>query len=287
MTTVWSGLTVGSVYALVAVAYTIVFLPTGVFNFAQAQYLMIGTFVAYGCTLVFGVAPVLSVLIGIAVGALLSILEEVVAIRPLLGQGRHGELITTLGFAVMLDGVVALVYGDDPRTVPFFGPSNPLSVLGGRLLPQDLALIGVAILAALGTQLFLRRTMIGLASLASAEDRVAALLRGINGRALSIGAFVLAGSLCVAVGPIVAPQTFATSALGDSLAIQGFVAVAIGGFGSPTGSLVGGFVTGLTEAFTARYLGIFAQSSAVFILLLAVLMVRPTGLFGEREQRTI
>jgi branched-chain amino acid transport system permease protein len=148
-------------------------------------------------------------------------------------------------------------------------------------------LIALACSIALGAELITRRTNLGLASLATAEDRIAAMLRGIDVRTLSIGSFAVAGALCVAVGPFLAPKTFATFDLGDNLAIKGFVALAIGGFGSQKGALIGGLFTGLVEAGAARYLGAGYQTLSIFILLLAVLLVRPTGLFGEASVRAV
>jgi branched-chain amino acid transport system permease protein len=287
MTTVWSGLAVGAIYVLVGVAYNIVFLSTGVFNFAQAQFLMLGTFVTYTVVITLHMPFIAAIAAGLVIGAVISIVEERIAIRPLQGQGQHGELITTLGFAVLMAGIASLVWGSDPLPVPFFGSDRALTVLYGRVLPDELALIALASTMALGADLITRRTNLGLASLATAEDRIAAMLRGINVRTLSIGSFAVAGALCVAAGPLLAPKTFATFDLGDNLALKGFVALAIGGFGSHKGALVGGLITGLVEAGAARYFDVGYQNLAVFILLLGVLLVRPTGLFGERSHRAV
>ncbi|HUX87190.1 MAG TPA: branched-chain amino acid ABC transporter permease, partial [Chloroflexota bacterium] len=212
---------------------------------------------------------------------------EEAAIRPLRGAGLHGELVTTLGVAVFLDGVAVIIWGNQPLAVPFFGSEQALTVFSGRVLPAELILIVVGVAVAIGAEAFSHWTTFGLTSLATAEDWVAAMLRGINVRALSVGSFAAAGALAMAAGPFVAPKTFASFDLGDALAIKGFVALAIGGFGSQKGALIGGIVTGLVEAVTARYLGVTFQELAIFGLLLVVLMIRPVGLFGEHEQRRI
>lgn len=287
MTTVWSGLSVGSIYVLVAVAYNIVFLSTGVFNFAQAQFLMLGTFVAYTVAVKLHLNPLLAIPIGAVIGAAICVAEERIAIRPLQGRGAHGELVTTLGVAVLLDGVAVLIWGSDPLPVPFFASNEPMSFLTGRVVPAELYLIVIGCGVAIGAQLLTSRTLFGLYSLAAAEDRVAAALRGIDVRLLALASFALAGGFCVALGMFLAPKTYASFDLGDNLAIKGFVALAIGGYGSQKGALIGGLAVGMLEATSARYLGASFQTLTVFILLLAVLMLRPTGLFGERAQRTV
>jgi branched-chain amino acid transport system permease protein len=287
MNTVYAGLSVGALYVLVAVAYNMVFLATGVFNFAQAQFIMLGTFVAFTGLVTFHLPWPVVIIAGAGLGALVGLLEERVAIRPLQGLGFHGELVTTLGVAVLLDGLAVLIWGSLPLPVDFIGPQSAITFLTGRVYPAELALIGIGISVAIGAELYSSRTLLGITNLATSEDRVAARLRGINVERLSLFAFALAGAVCMGLGLFVAAKTSASPDLGDNLAIKGFVALAIGGFGSQKGALVGGLTAGLIEAGAARYLSADYQNASVFVLLLIVLMVRPTGLFGEREQRVV
>src|SRR6185369_9838602 len=130
-----------------------------------------------------------------------------------------------------------------------------------------------------------RRTMLGLALLAVVEDREAAQLRGVNVRRMALGAFAFSGLLAGLLGPLIGPKTFAVATLGSALALKGFVALAIGGFGSVPGGLVGGFAVGLVEASAGRWLGSAYADLSVFAMLLLVLLVRPTGLFGRVRER--
>jgi branched-chain amino acid transport system permease protein len=180
-----------------------------------------------------------------------------------------------------------LLWGSQPLTVDFFGSNAAVTIWTGRIYPAEVALIGIGIAVAVGAELYSTRTMLGIANLATAEDRVAARLRGINVERLSLFAFALAGAICMGLGVFVGPKTAASVDLGDNLAIKGFVALAIGGFGSQKGALAGGMAAGLAEALAARTLGADYQNAAVFLLLLFVLLVRPTGLFGEKEQRVV
>lgn len=284
--TLFTGLTVGAIYTLVAVGYNLVFVATSVFNFAQAQFVMLGTFVSYFIMVTLGLPWPFAVLGGLVIGLLIGMLEEVIAIRPLRGRGLHAELVTTLGVATLLDGVAILIWGSNPLFVDF-GPSEPFNVFGGQILVSDIALLGVGVVAAVGLEVLLKRTVWGRVNLATAEDRDAAKLRGINVGGLSLVAFGLAGAIGMGLGVFVAAKTTALASLGSALAIKGFVALAIGGFGSQKGALIGGMTVGLVEAFSSRYLDVNWQNIMVFVLLLIVLIVRPTGLFGEKEQRVV
>lgn len=287
MTTVWSGLILGSAYTLVAVTYNVVYTATGVFNWAQAQFVMLGTFVAFvGITAWHLPLPFVFV-VALAIGAVIAVLEERVAIRPIQSKGMHGQMLTTLGAGVLIQGVVILIWGLDPRAVAFPGSTDAITLLGGRILPIGIVVIVVGAVAALGAEVYSRRTILGLASLATAEDRQAAAVRGINVGMLSVLAMASAGAIGVAVGPLLAPTTYAFASLGDLYAIKGFVALAIGGFGSQKGAMIGGFAIGLLEAGTARYVGVGYQSLAILAVLLLVLMLRPQGLFGSREARVV
>jgi len=286
MTTVLAGLSLGAVYTLVAIGYNIVFISSRVFNFAQAQFLMAGAFIGFLGSAKLGLPLWAAVLIAAFVGAVIGALEEVLAIRRLAGRGAHNELVTTLGVGTIIAGAALALFGADPQKVTYFD-SAAFDFLGGRTNLVDLLIILVAVLLAGIVGLITRKTMIGLASLATSEDRDAGMLRGINVKHLAFWAFVIAGALVAATGPLVASKTLASYHLGDLLAVKAFVAVAVGGFGSYRGAVIGGFVVGLLEMFGARYLGTEWQSISVFVLLLVALIVLPKGLFGRSQERLV
>jgi branched-chain amino acid transport system permease protein len=285
LTLVWGALALGAIYAIVAVGYNIVYISSKTFNFAQAQLMMLGAFVAYS-GLVSWHLPWLVVLVvaGVIVAAVAAV-EERLAVRPV--RDSHNILVTTLGASIFLDGAAQLIWGTQPLTVPFVGGNQATTVAGGRVYPVEIALIVVAVLLVAAIMLFARRTKYGRALLAIAEDREAAELRGINVRALAFAAFAASGLLAGMVGLFVGPVTFAVSTLGASLALKGFVALAIGGFGSFPGALVGGLVVGLVEIWSARLLGGDFVHLGVFVLLLLVLMLRPAGLFVRARERQV
>jgi branched-chain amino acid transport system permease protein len=288
MTTLWSGLSDGALYALVGVGYNIVLLASGVFNFANAQLIMLGTYLAYFAAVTLKLPLVPTVLIGAAAVALIAVAEERLAIRPLMGRrDSHATLITSVGVAVALDGIVLRIWGSQPKSVPAPLSSKPLNLLGGTIEPTALLLIVLVIVVGVGLHILSKKTMIGLGSLASAEDRDAAMARGVNVRALAIGAFALAGLIAGAFGVVVGSGTYANPGLGDNLALFGFVAIAIGGSGSQIGSLIGGFATGIIYAEVSRYTNADWPQIVVFALFLLILLTRPRGLFGGAVERQV
>ncbi|GAA1851072.1 branched-chain amino acid ABC transporter permease [Pseudonocardia ailaonensis] len=287
MTTLWAGLGAGAVYALVALTFNIPLAASGVFNFAQPQFTMLGGFLAFE-----GLRqgwPLLLVLGAcVVVGGLLGVLEERVAIRPFVrNTTSRAALVTTVGFAVVLEGVAHVIWGTTPQAVPFPGTDSTLDVAGGRLGVLDLTVLILAVVACLSAEIATRTTGWGLANRATTIDPTAAELRGIDVTAVRRRAFALAGALACAVGPLVAAQVTASVTLGNNLLILAFVALCLGGFGSHVGCLVGGVAVGLVQALGARYLNGDWALVLLFAVLVALLLARPSGLFGARRQRTV
>lgn len=285
MTLLWGGLSLGAVYAIIAIGYNIVFIASGVFNFAHAQLLMVGTFIAYWGLAIARVPVAVVFLLGALIVGVLALLEERVAIRGI--KGTEGQLVTTVGVATLLNGATQLIWGGQPLTVPFLNGNTVWTVLGGRVLPVQLVLIVLAVVMTVALLLYSRGSMIGLAMLAIAEDREAASLRGVNVRALALGAFVASGVMAGVLGPVVGPETFAVATLGSALALKGFVALALGGFGSLSGALIGGLAIGLVEEYTTRYLGSSYVNMIILAVLLLVLLTKPTGMFGQVRERMV
>lgn len=285
MTVILGGLALGAVYALVAVGYNIVYISSKTFNFAQAQLIMVGAFVAYSGLVTWKLPVPLVLVMAGAVVAVVAAIEERIAIRPV--RDMHNVLVTTLGASIFLDGAAQLIWGSQPLAVPFFAGNDSMPVLGARVYPVEIALILLAPLIVILLVQFSRRSLVGLALLAISEDREAALLRGVPVRRLALAAFVAAGALAGIVGLFVGPKTFAVATLGAALALKGFVVLAIGGFGSMPGTLVGGAIVGLVEALASRHLGGEYANLAVFAVLIAVLMLRPGGLFARAKERVV
>lgn len=285
MTLLWSGLASGAVYALVAIGYNIVFISSQTFNFAQAQLVMVGAFVAYNASVTWHLPLWAVALLATATVMVLASVEERVAVRPV--SSPDALLVTTLGVATLLSGATQLIWGSQPLSVPFPGSSNVISIFGGRVYPFEIGLVAAPIVAVIVFVYLSRRLTVGLALLGMAENREAATLRGVNVRLLAFGTFALAGGLAGLTSLLVGPYTFAVATLGSELALKGFVVLAIGGFGSMGGSLAGGLIVGLVEALASRYLGTQYSDLCIFAVLLIVLLARPAGLFVRTRERVV
>jgi len=289
--TIWSGLVLGAVYALVATGFTLTVLPTGIFNFAQGALVVAGSFMAYQWLTVSGLGEIPTLLIDTALGAFGGLACEILAVRPLrFGLRRltgSRELVTTVGMSTMLIGIIGVKWGYLALQVPFDGPSKFVHFLGIAAEPIEIIVVASAIVISVALHMWFRHTRTGQACLAVAEDRDAAMLRGVNVNFMSLGAFAAAGALGGLIGTLTGPITYAVPTLGTTLALGGFVAIALGGEGSFLGGLFGGLLVGLASAFATRYINANYSDLAVLALLLGTLALRPRGLGGTTEARHV
>jgi branched-chain amino acid transport system permease protein len=285
-----SGIPAGCLYALVAASFNILYRPTNVFNFAQGDLVMLGamlTATLHGLGWVpWPVGLAITVLL---VGILTAVIERV-AVFPVLRRSPNGHtwVITTLAVSMIIANVVGKIWGADPRPVP---PPTGLStdpiVVGGVLVSTyQIALVAFTlVLIAVVEALYQTRT--GRAVLAVAENRDAALLRGIDPSMLSLWSFFLGGGLAALTGYLAAPILFASTSLGGALLLKGFAAAAVGGLGSNKGALAAGLLIGITESTSADLLSAGYQQAVILVVVLAVLLVRPQGLFGNVNSRAV
>lgn len=282
-----SGLAVGAVYAFIAIGYNITHLGTGVINFAHADFVIFGAFLAIFLFQLDWLPSVLVFLLAGIVAAAIGIIEERLAIRPLKDTGAHAELITTLGVSTIFGGAMLLAFGSKPQAVPYAGPVDPIEIAGNFIYPLDLIIIASVTLVAVAIWLIFHKTRLGRASLAQTEDREAATLRGIDVRLLSLLSFALATFVAGMLGPLIGAKTFAIATLPLLLAVKGFVALSVGGVGNIMGGLIGGLALGVIETFAARYVGDQFREVAVFAVFILVLVLRPQGLFGRTAVRVV
>jgi len=285
--TIWLGICTGAVYILVAVGFNMVFVASGTFNFAQPQYLVLGTFIAYTVVYTWHLSPWFALPVGLVIGAAIAAAEERIAVRPVASKGINAELVTMVGWATVMEGVVLLIWKENPLAIKGVASESVFMVFGTRVTAAQVTLVAVTLAIALGLHFWSRLSLLGIASLATSEDRESAMIRGVNVKLLGIAAFALAGGLLALMGPIAGPTTFAVYNLGDTVVLYAFLAMAIGGFGHNIGAIVGGVGLGIFQAEISRYWGDKWVSILTFALLLSVLLIRPQGLFGERNERVV
>jgi branched-chain amino acid transport system permease protein len=278
----FSGVTVGAVYALVALGFTIIYNASDVVNFAQGEFVMLGgmgTVVLYAA----GVPLPLAALIAIAATALVGVLMNKLTIEPARGAPVVSLIIITIGVSIFVRGAAQLAFGKQIHTFPSFSGDEPFRVLGATILPQSLWVICGAIAVFIGLWLFFTKTLTGAAVLATSNNRLAAQLVGINTRFVMTLSFALSAAIGALAGVLVTPITLTSYDVGLGLALKGFAAAMLGGMGNPKGALVGGLLLGLLEALTAGYLSSQYKDAAAFIVILAVLFLMPQGLFGRKS----
>ncbi|WP_072801619.1 branched-chain amino acid ABC transporter permease [Rhodococcoides yunnanense] len=289
MTLLWAGLATGAVYALVGLAFTIVLTSSDVFNFAQPQFVMLGAFLGYWGLSETSLPLVVIVAGTLIVGAALGYLEEIIAIRPLRKRPNAGYavLVTTVGFSVALNGLALVIWGSTPAPVSVPNADKIFHILGGSVSVIDLVLITLALVVGLSLHYAARRTSWGMAGRAIAADGDLAVARGVDAPRFKTTGFVLAGAFACAVGVFIGAKLSANINLGNSLVILGFVGLAVGGMGSYVGALVGGLVIGVIQVLTSRYIGAEYELVVLFVVLLSILLLRPAGILGGRQFRTV
>ncbi|MGC1562981.1 MAG: branched-chain amino acid ABC transporter permease [Bradyrhizobium sp.] len=277
-----SGLVVGSIYGLIGVGFTCIYNVTGIINFAQGDFAMVGAMSAITFQTA-GMPMWLAIILAIIVTCLVAAVIERSAIRPVRGDVMRG-IIVTIGVGVVLQGVAAIVWGTDAQPMPVFSDEQLIHFFGATLMPQSLWVLGTATMAMVALDLLFRRTYLGQMFRACAMNPFAARLVGMKVETMSLVGFLMSGALGALAGIVVAPIALTQYDSGLQLGIKGFVACIVGGFGGPVAAAIGGIVLGILEAFATGYISSCYKNAIAFALLLGFLVFRPGGLLGEFER---
>ncbi len=278
----FSGLTVGAIYALVALGFTLIYNASDVVNFAQGEFVMLGGMVTV-FLMAAGVPLFLAAVIAVVVAGLVGFLLHRLAIEPARGASPVTLIIITIGVSIFLRGIAAAVFGKDFHSLPHFFGSEPFILGGATLLPQSIVVLFGVGLVLLLLWFFMKRTLTGKSMLATAANRVAAQLTGINTTAVISIAFIISAAIGAVGGVLATPITLTYYDAGTMLALKGFAAAVLGGMGNPLGAVVGGLILGLLEQFSAGYLSSQYKDAVAFIVILLVLFTMPQGLFGTSK----
>ncbi|HRY49052.1 MAG TPA: branched-chain amino acid ABC transporter permease [Candidatus Paceibacterota bacterium] len=277
----FSGLTKGGIYAVVAIGFNLIYSATGVLNFAQGEFVMLGGMLAVSL-LAFMPLPVaiaLSVLIVTLVGCSL----EVVFFRRLQRHSILHLMIITIGLSIVIQEAALHFWDEKVRSLPYF-TGNEISsvrVAGAAISPQVLWVLGTVVVSVALLHLFLKCTLYGRGMRACSSNPEAAMLAGINISNMRTMAFGLSAGLGALAGCVISPITMTHYEMGAPLAIKGFAAAILGGLGNPMAAVIGGLMVGLLEAFSVKVLPAAYNDVAAFAILLLVLFVRPHGLLGS------
>lgn len=282
-----SGLTIGSVYGLVAVGFCMVYNTTEVINFAQGEFVMLGGMIAATASSGFGWPLPVALLFAVASVTLIGLIAE----KLTFGLSRKPEvlnlIIVTIGLAIVIKGAVMMIWGKFPKDLRAFSGEKSIAVLGASVTPQALWVVGISVLIMVAVGFFMKRSVTGMAMRAAASDRGTAALMGIPAGRLSTISFAVAAGIGAIAGTIITPLTMTSYEHGTILGLKGFCAAIIGGMGNVYGAFLGGLILGAVEAFAAGLGGSGYQDAVAFLLLIVLLLVRPSGLLGGTGRERI
>ena len=277
-----SGIAVGCIYALVALAINLVFAARKVVNFAQGDLVMLAGLFGVWLIAKWGLPYFAGLLGACLLVALLALLMERVALRGLpRDEGNLAWILSIVAVSIITSNAAQLIFGTDTRSIPSLLPAAPLRFGAVAVAPDQLAAIGATLCLFAIFHVGLNRTVHGKALKAAARDPDMALLLGIEVRRYIAASFALAGVLAACASFLIGPLTFVNAAFGFSLGIKGFAAAALGGLGTFGGAVLGGLVIGITEALASFYLGDSVKDGMSLALLCVILLFRPMGLVGE------
>jgi branched-chain amino acid transport system permease protein len=281
--TLVSGAGTGVVYGLIGIGYCVIYNASGIVNFAQGAFVMLGGMLTHTLATRAGIPLPLAALLSIGLVAIVGLAIDRLVVRPLWRRQAtmFVMILATLAAQIVIERLVLIVAGDQPRTFAGLSSGSPL-MIGGIALPRQLlwvAAISLALVGALGG--FFARTRTGRAMRACAINREAALLQGIPVSRMVGIAFALSAALGAIAGILITPTQYTAFNVGVPFAISGFIAAIVGGFGSPMGAFAGGIMLGVAQALAIVLLGASFKNGAALAILLVFLLARPAGLFGK------
>ena len=279
-----NGLSLGSVYALMALGYTMVYGIAKMLNFAHGDIIMVGAYtVSVVCTTM-GLSPVIAVIASAVICTVLGVTIEKIAYKPLRSASPLAVLITAIGVSFFLQSVALLIFGSNAKKVPPVVSLNSIKIGNVDLSGVAIIIIGVTILIMIGLSLFINCTKVGKAMLAVSEDKGAAELMGINVNATISLTFAIGSALAAVAGVLfVSSYGYVDPNTGALPGIKAFVAAVLGGIGSIPGAMLGGVILGVIESLSKAYISTNLSDAIVFGVLIVVLLVKPTGILGKKK----
>ena len=281
-----SGLATGAIYALIGLSFAIIFNSTGIINFAQGEFVMLGGVLTIFSINVLHLPLLLAIAVAVAGTTVVGLVFERTAIRPLKNATPLALIIITIGASILIRGLVMLFWGKDTQALPAFSGNDPISLAGATLLPQHIWIFGVTLLVIAGNRFFFYHTISGKAMRACSFNRRAANLVGISVGRMVLFSFVISAALGSLAGVIIAPLTLTSYDVGIMLGLKGFCAAIMGGMGSGFATVLGGIILGILESLGAGLISSGYKDAIAFFILLLILFIRPQGLFkkGETER---
>ena len=285
-----NGISLGSVYAIIALGYTMVYGIAKMLNFAHGDVIMVGAYISYLSTTALNVPPLLSVLIAMAVCTVLGVVIEGLAYRPLRKASSLAVLITAIGVSYFLQNAALLIWGSAPKSFSSIVPFDSISLFGGDFIITSEAIVTVitCIVIMILLNLFTKKGKMGKAMRAVSEDKDAAQLMGINTNFTISMTFAIGSALAAVAGVLLcSAYPTLTPTIGSMPGIKAFTAAVFGGIGSIPGAMLGGILLGVIEIFATSYISSQLSDAILFAILIIVLLVKPTGLLGKAVKEKV
>jgi branched-chain amino acid transport system permease protein len=281
----FSGLTSGAVYAFVALAFSVTFTGSGIVNFAQGQFVMIGGMVAASLYAAFDLPVPLAMLLGVAAAAASGFVMGTVFILPMLALGEFTLILITLGVGILIEALAVVQWGSEPLSLPSLLNADAFLIFGASLTVDAVIIIVMIFVTLAGFELFARYTRWGRAMRATSIDPTVAASLGVNVSLAIVLAFVFSATFGGLAGVLLTPLISTGAQTGLLMTLKGFTAAVLGGIASPAGSVAGGFLLGLIEAMSTGYISSTYANAIGLTMLILLLMVRPEGLLTRKTRQ--
>ncbi len=282
-----SGLTTGSIYALIALGFCIIHNSIGIVNFTQVDFVSLGGLVMYTLLVGMGLPLILAFFLAVAAVTGVGGLVERLAIRPAKSRAVIVLIFITIGVSILMRGLFKVLWGKNQMALPPFSGDTPLILFKAAILPQSLWIFGITVAVVIALHFFFSRTRTGKAMRAASFNPKAAALMGINVNRMVLLSFALSGALGAVAGIMIVPITTLSYSIGVMLGLKGFSAAILGGYGNSLGAVVGGLLLGVLESVGAGVISSAYKDVIAFAILLAVLFMKPSGLLGHGEKERV
>ncbi len=280
----FTGITIGAIYGMVALGFNIIYSSTGIINLAQGEFVMLGGMTMIYLTTIIKLPMVVGFFLSILIVTLIGAAFERGAIHPLKNPSVISLIIITVAASILFKGGAMFTWGKHTYSLPAFSGEEPLRILGATILPQTLWILGIMAATMVFLILFFGFTLTGKAMRACAANRTAASLVGINVKTMVLLSFALSAGIGAAAGIIITPIAFMDYNRGTMLAVKGFSVAVLGGLGSNVGAVLAGFIIGIMESLGAGFISSGYKDAIALVVLLLVLFLKPSGLLGSRER---
>lgn len=283
----FSGLATGAIYALIGLGFAIIYNATGIINFAQGEFVMLGGMFTLSLLGAAGLPLAVAIPGSIVLTTVVGMVFERLAIRPLKSATPLSLVIITIGGSILIRGIAMLGWDKDTHSLPGFSGDEPIEMFGASLMPQHLWIFVVTIFVIGGSKLFFNYTISGKAMRACSYNSRAASLIGIDVRRMVLFSFIISSAMGSLAGIIIAPLTMTAYDVGIMLGLKGFCAAIIGGMSSGFGTVLGGLLLGILESLGAGLISSGYKDAIAFVILLLILFIRPQGLFKKAETERV